>query len=161
MLELLTSLYPEVKALRAMGTVTARDYERTFAPTVQQARRTGSRMRLLYQFGPEFRRLTPGALWADTRLGFTYLRLLDGCAVVSDIDWIREPTRRIGARMPCPVRVFGNDEHDEAVTWLHSLPKRTGASGRDLAVAYFGGVGAGLGGVAGVLASKLVGQSAR
>lgn len=161
MLELLTSLHPEVQALRAAGTVTARDYERNFAPIVKQARRTGSRMRLLYQFGPDFRLLTPGALLADTRLGFAYLRLLDGCAIVSDIDWICEPTRRIGTRMPCPVRVFGNDEHDEAVRWLHSLPERTVTSGRALAVAYFGGVGAGLGGVAGVVASKLVGRSAR
>jgi hypothetical protein len=69
-----------VQAPEAVGTVTAQDYERVFAPLVDQARRTGSRMRLLYQVGPGFERITPGALWADTRLGFGYLRLLDGCA---------------------------------------------------------------------------------
>lgn len=62
-------------------------------------------MRLLYQFGPGFERITPGALWADTRLGTSYVRLLDGCAVVSDIGWIQRPTRAIGAWMPRPISV--------------------------------------------------------
>ncbi len=102
-------------------------------------------MRLLYQFGPEFERITPGALWADTRLGLGYLRLLDGCAVVSDIDWIREPTRAIGEWMPCPVRGYDNDERDEAVAWLTALPEGADVSARDMAKAYIGGVGAALG----------------
>jgi hypothetical protein len=56
-------------------------------------------MRLLYQFGPGFERIAPVALWADIRLGLGYLRLLDGCAVVSDVEWIRKPTRSIGSWM--------------------------------------------------------------
>ncbi|WP_238159050.1 STAS/SEC14 domain-containing protein [Mycobacterium sp. MFM001] len=131
-----------IQALEAVGTVTAEDYARVFAPLVDQARRTQSRMRLLYQFGPGFERITPGALWADTRLGMGYVRLLDGCAVVSDIDWIRRPSRRISAWMPCPVRVYGNDERDDAVAWLASLPRGADVSVRDIAKAYLGGVGA-------------------
>jgi hypothetical protein len=97
-------------------------------------------MRLLYQLGPGFERITPGALWADARLGMSYVRLLDGCAVVSDADWIRASTRRIGAFMPCPVRVYHNDEHDDAIAWLRLLPKHTDVSTRDIAKAYVGGV---------------------
>jgi len=44
-----------------------------------------------------------------------YLRQLEGCAVMSGIGWIHEPIRQIGAWMPCPVRVFGTDERDDAV----------------------------------------------
>ena len=134
-----------IQALEAVGTVTAEDYKRVFAPLVDQARRTGRRMRLLYQFGPAFERITAGALWADTRLGLGYLRVLDGCAVVSDIGWIRTPTRGIGAWMPCPVRVYDNDERDDAVAWLTSLPHGADVSSRDMAKAYIGGVGAALG----------------
>lgn len=142
MLKVLTGVPDSVQALEAVGTVTVEDYARVFAPLVDQARRTQSRMRLLYQFGPGFERITPGALWADGRLGMRYVRLLDGCAVVSDIDWIRRPSRRIGAWMPCPVRVYDNDERDDAVAWLASLPKRADVSARDIAKAYLGGVGA-------------------
>lgn len=161
MLEPLTDLPAGIEALRAAGTVTARDYRRGFAPIVGQAQRTDRRMRLLYQFGPEFCRLTPGALWADTRLGFSYLRLLEGCAVVSDTDWIREPTQRIAAWMPCPVRVFSNGQRDEAIAWLRSLPERTGVSRRELALAYLGGLGAELACVASLAGTEAARRFAR
>ncbi len=104
MLKELMGMPAGIQALEAAGTVTAADYERVFAPLVGQARRTRGRMRLLYQFGPGFQRITAGALWADARLGLGYLRLLDGCAVVSDIGWIRAPTRAIGTWMPAQYR---------------------------------------------------------
>lgn len=144
MLRELTGTPAGIQALEATGTVTAADYERSFAPMVERAGRTGDRLRLLYEFGPEFRRITGGALWADARLGTRYLRLLDGCAVVSDIGWIRATSRAIGSRMPCPLRVFRDGERDDAVAWLASLPERADVSARDMAKAYVGGVGAAL-----------------
>jgi hypothetical protein len=145
-----------IQALEAVGTVTANDYDRIFAPLVNQAKRTNSRMRLLYQFGPDFNRITPGALWADTRLGLDYGRLLDGCAVVSDIGWIRAPSLAIGSWMPCPVRVYGNHERAEAVAWLASLPQGAEVSAHDLARAYVGGVGAGLASLGNLAVSKAI-----
>ncbi|MGH3725448.1 MAG: STAS/SEC14 domain-containing protein [Mycobacterium sp.] len=111
-----------IQGVEAAGTVTAMDYERVLVPLGDQARRTGGRMRFLYQFGPDFRRITIGALWADARLGMGYARLLDGCAVVSDIEWIRKLARIFGAWMPCPVQVFHNADLGVAATWLNSLP---------------------------------------
>jgi SpoIIAA-like len=145
---------PGIQALEAVGTVTAADYERVFAPLVDQARRTGSRMRLLYQFGPGFQRITAGALWADTRLGLGYLRLLDGCAVVSDIGWVRAPTRAIDTWMPFPTHVYDNDERDNAVAWLTSLSQGVDVSAHDMAKAYIGGVGAALVSLAELVISK-------
>jgi hypothetical protein len=153
-LKQLTGVPAGIQALEAGGTVTTDDYERVFAPLVDQVRRTGSRMRLLYQFGPAFERITVGALWADTRLGVGYVRLLDGCAIVSDIDWIRKPARAIGTWMPCPVRVYDNDERDAAVAWLTSLPEGADASAGDMAKAYIGGVGAALGSLGELVISK-------
>jgi hypothetical protein len=143
-----------IQALEAVGTVTASDYERVFAPMIEKSRRTGDRMRLLYAFGPGFQRITAGALWADARLGSAYLPLLDGCAVVSDIGWIRAPSRAIGTWMPSPLRVYGDDERDHAVAWLASLPECANVSARDMAKAYIGGVGAGLIGVGRFAVSK-------
>nr|WP_325501873.1 hypothetical protein [Mycobacterium sp.] len=60
-----------IQALEAVGTVTTDDYQRVFAPLVDRARRRGSRMRLLYQFGPGFERITGGcAMGGDTTLGW-------------------------------------------------------------------------------------------
>ncbi len=83
-----------------------------------------------YEFGPEFRSFTPGAGWEDLKIGTSSLKLFEGCAVVSDIDWIRESTRLTSFLMPCPVRVFGNDEREEALHWLSSLPESPGISHR-------------------------------
>jgi SpoIIAA-like len=150
-----------IQALEAIGTVTTDDYERVFAPLVDRARRTGARMRLLCQFGPGFERITLGALWADTRLGMRYLRLLDGCAVVSDIGWIRAPARGIGAWMPCPVRVYDDDERDDAVAWLTSLPGGVEVSVRDMAKALIGGSLAAVGSLGRLVISRGTGNRAR
>ncbi len=155
MLKELTDTRGGIQALEATGTVTTDDYERVFAPMIDRARRTGRRMRLLYQFGPGFERITPGALWADARLGLAYARLLDGCAVVSDVDWIRASSRGIGGFMPCPVRVYANDERDDAVAWLTSLPGRADVSVPDMAKAYIGGSLAAVASLGGLVISKV------
>lgn len=123
MLERLQDLPAGVDGVRAVGKVSREDYERIFEPLVDGARREGRRIRLLYQFGPEFEGFTPGGAWEDVRLGLGSLRLFDGFAVVTDTGWIRESTRLIGFVMPCPVRVFPNARRNEAVEWLRSLPE--------------------------------------
>jgi SpoIIAA-like len=145
-----------IQALEAVGTVTAADYERVFAPVVAEVRRAGSRLRLLYEFGPAFQRITAGALWADARLGLNYVQLLDGCAVVSDVGWVRAPSRAIGTWMPLPVRVYHNNERDDAIAWLSSLSECAGVAGHDVAKAYIGGVGATFGSVGALALSRIL-----
>lgn len=130
-----------VHALEATDVVTADDYAQVFAPLIDRLAREGQRLRLLYQFGPGFTRLTPGALWADSTLGVRYLPLLDGCALVSDIDWIREPGRGIAAWVPCPMRVYANEQRDEAAAWLAALPRCQRPSTTQFLRAYVGGTG--------------------
>lgn len=154
MLRELTGMPAGIHALEATGTVTAVDYERIFRPMVERVGRTEGRLRLLYQFGPGFQRITGGALWTDARLGTGYLPLLDGCAVVSDIGWIRATSRAIGGWMPCPLRAYYNDERDDAVAWLASLSECPGISARDMTKAYVGGVGAALVTLGGFAVSK-------
>ncbi|HTZ14320.1 MAG TPA: STAS/SEC14 domain-containing protein [Mycobacterium sp.] len=130
-----------VHAIEATDVVTSDDYAQVFAPLVDRLAREGQRLRLLYQFGPGFARLTPGALWADSLLGVRYLPLLDGCALVSDIDWIREPGRGIAAWVPCPMRVYADEQRDEAAAWLAALPQCQRPSTTQFLRAYVGGTG--------------------
>jgi hypothetical protein len=128
-----------VQGLDARGTVVAADYARDFAPLVDQAQTGGERLRLLFWFGPSFERITLGALWADNRLGNRYLSVMDGCALVTDIDWVREPARGIARWLPCPMRVYDNAHRDDAAQWLSQLPTRDEPSAAGTAVAYLGG----------------------
>ena len=143
-----------VHGLEARGTVTSDDYDGVFAPLVDRLRQGGQRLRLLYQIGPGFNRLTPGALWADSRLGARYLPLLDGCALVTDIDWIRDPGRSIATWMPCPMRVYDNVHRDDAARWLASLPAGDEPSNAQMAKAYIGGTGGAAASIAKLLVIK-------
>jgi len=139
MLVQMSGLPGGVHGLEARGTVTSEDYDQVFAPLVDRVRQGGQRLRLLYQIGPNFSRLTPGALWADSRLGARYLPVLDGCALVTDIDWIRDPGRSLATWMPCPVTVYDNAHRDDAARWLASLPAGDEPSIAQIAKAYVGG----------------------
>ncbi|HTW22100.1 MAG TPA: STAS/SEC14 domain-containing protein [Candidatus Baltobacteraceae bacterium] len=123
MLEIIEGLPSGVDGVRAVGTISRDDYVRVLDPLVHQAIDEGRRVRFVYQLGPEFEGFTPGAAWEDAKLGLSSLGSFDGCAVVTDVIWIRESTRLVGFFMPCPVRIFASNELDEAVGWLASLPE--------------------------------------
>ena len=130
MIEKLKDLPRGIDGVRAIGKISKEDYEHVFVPLFDEIRREGRRIRFLYQLGPEFEGFTPGAAWEDAKIGLHFMRLFDGCAVVTDLGWIRESTRLAGFLMPCPVRLFSNKEFDEAIDWLRSLPEGPAVSHR-------------------------------
>ena len=130
MLERLEDLPDGIEGLKAVGTLSKEDYERTFEPLIDEARREGKRLRFLYELGPEFQGFTAGAAWEDAKLGLRSMRLFDGCAIVTDKPWIREATRFVGFVMPCPVKTFASSEREQAIEWLRSLPEGAAASHR-------------------------------
>ena len=128
MLEKIATLPEGIDGVRAIGKISKEDYDRVLGPVIENARRDGRRIRFLYHFGPEFEGFTPGAAWEDARMGFRSLHLFEGCAVVTDVAWVRDTSRLIAFLMPCPVRVLGNVHYAEAVDWLQSLPRGAGVS---------------------------------
>ena len=93
MIEKLKDLPAGIDGVRAIGKISKEDYEQVFVPLLDDARREGRHIRFLYQLGPEFEGFTPGAAWEDAKIGLHFLRLFDGCALVTDLAWIRELTR--------------------------------------------------------------------
>jgi len=130
MIEKLKDLPRGIDGFKALGKISKEDYEQVLVPFFDEIRREGRHTRFLYQLGQEFEDFTPGAAWEDAKIGLHFLRLFDGCAVVTDLAWIREMTRLAGFLMPCPVRVFGNKEFAEAVDWLRALPEGPAVSHR-------------------------------
>lgn len=130
MLEKLTDLPDGIDGLKAVGKISKDDYEQTFEPLLEEARREGRRIRFLYHFGPEFQGFTASGAWEDAKMGLRSMRLFDGCAIVSDVGWVRESARLIAFLMPGPVKVFGNQDRAKAVEWLRSLPERAAVSHR-------------------------------
>ena len=130
MLEKLTDVPEGVVAVRAVGMVSREDYEKVLEPLIDEARSGGHRIRFLYQVGPEFEGFTPGAAWEDAKVGLRYLRSFAACAVVTDRDWIRDSTRIASFFMPCPVRVFSDQDLSKAIEWLGAIPREPGLAHR-------------------------------
>jgi hypothetical protein len=130
MLEKLNDLPRGIDGLKAIGRITREDYDKVVEPILDAARRDGRRIRFLYELGADFDGFTPGAAWEDAKVGFRSLRLFDGCAIVSDVGWIRESARFFGFIMPCPVRVFENQARGKAIEWLGTLPETPAISQR-------------------------------
>jgi hypothetical protein len=111
-----------VDAVRAVGIVTPQDYQDVVVPLLARATDEHRRLRFLCVVDEAFTGMTPAAMWDDVRLGLSAMRNLAGCAVVSDLPWVREMTRFSAFFLPGHVRVFDMAERAEAVRWLVELP---------------------------------------
>lgn len=132
MLEKIADLPPGIVGVKAFETVSKDDYEKVMEPLFDEARKRGEKLRFLYEFAHDFRGFSAGAAWEDARFGLGAVRDLAGCAVVTDIAWVRESSRFVGFWLPCPVRVFALEEREQALEFLRSLPGEPGISHRIL-----------------------------
>ena len=133
MLEKIPDVPDGLVALKAVGKLTRQDYEQTVEPLLDEARRQDRRLRLLIQLGPEYEGFTADAVWGKAETWRHYpslMRMIDGYAIVSDLRWLRDWVHLMGFLMPFPLRVFANDERDDALAWLSSLPEGPGVTHR-------------------------------
>jgi stage II sporulation SpoAA-like protein len=66
MVKRVTDVPPQIDALAAIGTLTKEDYEQSIEPLFDDARRSGRRIQLLVEIGPDFDGYTAGAAWEKT-----------------------------------------------------------------------------------------------
>lgn len=118
MIELIPNLPDEIVAVAARGTVSAEDYEKVLIPAIEEKLKKHSRIRMLYYLGKNFDRFTPAAMWDDAMVGLKHLTAFDKIAVVSDVRWIVEAVRIFAVFVPCPIRIFSDDNLSDAKNWL-------------------------------------------
>ena len=118
MLRPIEGIPASITGIEALGKVTANDYQNYLRPLFENAYKSGTKMKLLYRFGPEFNEFTAGAAWEDFKVGTRYLRLFQRCAVVSDVEWLRKSMQFFSGLIPCPAKMFSNAEMAQALDWL-------------------------------------------
>jgi hypothetical protein len=123
MLEAITGLPSGVKGMKATGKVSKEEYERVFKPILTELQSRERPLRLLYQLGPEFEGYSPLGVLEDMKLGVQSWPWLAGCAIVTDVSWVRHAAELIGFLVPYPVRVFSLDQQSQASAWLGTLPE--------------------------------------
>ena len=120
MLERITDLPDNVIGFRAKGTLTGDDYASALIPAVDRALEEHEKVRLLYILGEEFDGLTAGAMWDDTRVGFSHVTRWEKIAVVARKDWLRHSVDIFGYLIPGEVKAFATTEEAEARAWVTS-----------------------------------------
>lgn len=115
MLKKIADLPDGVIGVEASGTITADDYREVVQPLVSEAKTSG-KMRLLYVYGEVD--ITAGGAWQDAKTGISNWTSFDKIAIVTDEDWIEHSIKAFGWIMPGEVKVFDDDDRDDAVRWL-------------------------------------------
>jgi len=118
MIELMPNLPGHIVGISASGQINAADYETILIPAINAALKKHDRIRILYQLGPQFTGFTPGAMWDDLKIGVAHIREWEKIAVVTDHNWITSATQFFAFAVPCPVKIFSNNELREAEAWI-------------------------------------------
>jgi hypothetical protein len=125
MIERLADMPQGTVGFRAAGEIEREDYEAVLVPELRRAVEAGNGLRTLYVI-EDLDEIEPGALWADSKLGFDLgVRHHDAwvrSAIVTDIDWMARATRLFAWMIPGEARVFGLDELDAAKAWVAGDP---------------------------------------
>jgi SpoIIAA-like len=121
MIERLDDMPAGTLGFRAKGEIEREDYEDVLVPALRKALEDGGKLRMLYVI-EDLDEIEPGALWADSKLGFDLLarhrHALVRSAIVTDIEWMARATKLFAWMMPGEARVFGLAELDEAKAWV-------------------------------------------
>ena len=118
MIELIEGLGAGVIGARAVGKVTAEDYENALIPAVQTALATHDKIRMLYVLGSEFEGYDAEAALDDTRMGMRHWSDFERIAVVTDHGAYRTALKGFGFLMPGEVKVYAVDDLDAAKDWI-------------------------------------------
>jgi stage II sporulation SpoAA-like protein len=119
--ERLTDMPAGTIGFRAVGEIEREDYDEVLVPELRRALEAGGGLRTLYLI-EDLDEIEPGALWADTKLGFDLgVRHHDAwvrSAIVTDIDWMARATKLFAWMIPGEARVFGVSELEQAKAWV-------------------------------------------
>ncbi|MCE0497921.1 MAG: STAS/SEC14 domain-containing protein [Methylacidiphilales bacterium] len=120
MVELIAgNMRANVVALAAHGKVTHSDYERVVIPTVKEKIRLHDKIRFFFHLGEDFAGYSAEAIWDDAKIGLQHVMAFEKIAVVTNVVWVKEAVRIFGVFVPCPVKVFANEDISNAAAWVN------------------------------------------
>src|SRR6478672_10788267 len=121
MIQRLADMPPGTLGFRASGEIERGDYEHVLRPELQHTLDSGEGLRTLYVI-EDLDEIEPGALWADSKLGFDLgVRHHDAwirSAIVTDIHWMARASKMFLWMIPGEARVYPLAELEQAKAWV-------------------------------------------
>lgn len=116
--EVIDGLPRDVIALRAVGIITAEDYEDTLVPLVEEKLKTHDKLKCLIVLDEDYATYSGDAAWSDMKFGLKRSWHFSRIALVTDIGWIASMARMVSPMMPFQFKAFKLGELDEAKSWI-------------------------------------------
>ena len=121
MIERLDDMPAGTIGFRARGEIEREDYEDVLVPALREALEGGGTLRALYLI-EDLDEIEPGAMWADSKLGFDLLvrhrHALVRSAIVTDIQWMARGAELFAWMIPGEAQVFARAELEQAKAWV-------------------------------------------
>lgn len=117
MIETIDDVPDGVLGFRAVGDVTAEDYEKVLDPALDRALAAHEKVNLVMVLGDRFERYSLGAMWQDTLLSGKPRRVWGRCAVVTGHSVIAEIIHSLAFLFPGDLRFFAVDREEAAIAW--------------------------------------------
>lgn len=102
----------------AKGKITTEDYENIFIPEISKKFQLNDKIRLLFHIGQAFEGYSMAAVFEDAKVGLKHLTGFEKTAIVTDINWISYATNFFGLFIKGEVKVFHNDQLEDAKRWI-------------------------------------------
>lgn len=118
MIEVLSGMPDDVVAVAAHGKVTGNDYDSVLVPAIERKLETRKKIRFYYELRDDFSGYTTEAIWDDAKVGLRRWSAFEKVAVVTEVSWVMNAIRAFRFLLPCPVKIFRNDESAAAKAWL-------------------------------------------
>ena len=93
MIEVVEGFGDDIAAFACHGHVMKADYESVLIPEIEDRLKRHEKVRIYYEVAPDFGGVDPGAVWEDTKVGFSHFLRWERFAVVTDVDWITQHTQ--------------------------------------------------------------------
>lgn len=122
-IELLRGFPDHVSAFELHGQVTKADYDTVLIPDLEGKLVRHKPVRLYCEIAPDYVGIDPGAVWEDTKFGFSHLFDWDRAVMVTDVEWMSQAVKFFGGVFGflAPVGewcVFPLAEADRAREWI-------------------------------------------
>jgi hypothetical protein len=108
----------DIVIIEAKGKITKQDYIETLAPFLNKIKDEDKQIKLLFHAGSDFDGYSIGAALEDFKLSIHHFHTFEKCAIVTDISWIRNSCKFFGSLIPCPVKIFDDQDFSKAKKWL-------------------------------------------
>ena len=118
MIQALTGFPENVAAFACHEHVTKTDYETVLIPDIEKRLLDHDKVRIYYEIAPDFTGIDPGAVWEDTKVGFTHFLRWERFAVVTDVEWIKQTMKLVGFLMHGEMRAFPTADAERARAWV-------------------------------------------